>query len=442
MARPSLRHPVRPRPAGVSLVEALVALAVMAFGMLALVGVQSTMRLNSDLAKQRTEATRIATEEVERLRVFIAMGAVGGQANLSWDEIAPRVLPAYVPPDAIGNTTYSVVRTVNRVPAAAANVTAPSQQKVVRVQVQWTDRAGTVQTVTVDSLIAGVAPALSGLLNVPAQPSAANQAGGRQASIPREAVDLGDGGSAFKPFNTGTVVWVFDNTTGFITSRCSGVVVAQSAIVRADLSTCSVVDGRRLAGVVQFDLGSNPSSESPAGRSSLPLHPTTPVAFVTSTYSPVNQATPAVCVANSPGSRSAAAVRTPLGFAVAYECVVFPADATGWGGRLNVVLTDHYANGDDLPSNAAPTDFKVCRYTADLPSADDSDAAFTTNADHPRSYCVEKPGTITVAAPCTGKKVTGNLANQNFLVIAASESCPADNVSTVLVNGNTRPHQP
>jgi hypothetical protein len=27
--------------------------------------------------------------------------------------------------------------------------------------------------------------------------------------------------------------------------------------------------------------------------------------------------------------------------------------------------------------------------------------------------------------PCTGQRVKGNLINQNFLVIAASQSCPA-----------------
>ena len=73
---------LRRRIRGVSLVEALVALAVMSIGMLALVGVQSTMRLNSDLAKQRTEATRIASEEIERMRSFISLGAVNGQPDV------------------------------------------------------------------------------------------------------------------------------------------------------------------------------------------------------------------------------------------------------------------------------------------------------------------------------------------------------------------------
>src|SRR3990167_8251582 len=127
---PASRLPLRHH--GVSLVEALVALAVMAFCMLALVGVQSTMRLNSDLSKQRTEATRIASEEIERLRSFSSVTVVAGQPGLSYDEIDDRVVEGYVPPDGIGNTTYRVVREVGRVPG--------SRQMAVSVQVQWTDR--------------------------------------------------------------------------------------------------------------------------------------------------------------------------------------------------------------------------------------------------------------------------------------------------------------
>ena len=48
----------RPIPRGVSLIEAIVAMAVMAFGMVAIVGLQGTLRQNSDIAKQRSEVER------------------------------------------------------------------------------------------------------------------------------------------------------------------------------------------------------------------------------------------------------------------------------------------------------------------------------------------------------------------------------------------------
>ncbi len=55
---------------GVSLIEALVALVVMTFGTLAVLGVQSTLRMNGDTARQRAEAVRIAQETIERRRSF------------------------------------------------------------------------------------------------------------------------------------------------------------------------------------------------------------------------------------------------------------------------------------------------------------------------------------------------------------------------------------
>ena len=50
---------------GVSLIEALVALAVMAFGLLGVVGMQSTLRVNADVSRQRAEAVRMAQEKME-----------------------------------------------------------------------------------------------------------------------------------------------------------------------------------------------------------------------------------------------------------------------------------------------------------------------------------------------------------------------------------------
>jgi hypothetical protein len=92
--------------------------------------------------------------------------------------------------------------------------------------------------------------------------------------------------------------------------------------------------------------------------------------------------------------------------------------------------------------STSATDYRSCRYTTDLPSDADPNAEFTLNADHPKTYCMEKPGTPPAGEVCTGKRVTGNLINQNFLVIRGNLSCPADDSSTPLINGNTRPHQP
>ena len=240
----SHRFPILRR--GVSLVEALVALAVMAFGMLALVGVQATMRLNSDVAKQRGEATRIATEEIEKLRGFRTVAVVANEAAYdSYDGMASGT-PAYAAAGGIGNTTYTITRTV---------ITAAGMpHKSIAVRVNWTDRSNQAQFVTLETAISGTNPALAGLLAVIPTASATNQRSGRAASIPPPAVDLGDGRSAFKPFDTGTVAWIFDNLTGVITSRCTGIATAQTGITLTDLTNCGTpINGRLLAGEVSFN---------------------------------------------------------------------------------------------------------------------------------------------------------------------------------------------
>ena len=113
------------RSRGVSLVEAMVALAVMAFGMLTVVGVQSTLRLNGDIAKQRTEATRIAQESLEQSRAFeVIDSADATPGQLAWEGIVNGTY-SVTPPNT--NTTYTVRRVVTTL--------AEPQTKTVRVEV-------------------------------------------------------------------------------------------------------------------------------------------------------------------------------------------------------------------------------------------------------------------------------------------------------------------
>ena len=486
------------------MVEALVALAVMSFGMLALVGVQATMRLNSDVAKQRGEATRIATEEIERLRGFGTIAVVANElAYASYDGMLSDT-PAYAAAGGIGNTTYTIARTVIS--------DAGSRHKSIAVRVNWTDRSNQAQSVALETAISGTDPALAGLLAILSTPSATNQRSGRHASIPLIAVDLGNERSAFKPFDTGTVAWIFDNVTGLITSRCTGIATGQASVTLSDLTNCGTpINGRLLAGEVSFNFRflptdriingatmavMKPAADAPIAwvldRSARTIiractvDPATAVASLTdsdltgagcSTVTParavspyqmqcdpapctdtgvllasdavapqwpalnlnvvpvatasafintaqLNQTQAPECVDDAPATAALSLARPSR--TVRYYCLVF-TDNNGWGGRFDLQPQGFSDAGNAAWRTASDgsVGFKVCRYTT-------AGADVTTNSDHPATYCMEKSGSATLERPCTGQRVKSSLFNQNFLVIAASQSCPA----------STRPHQP
>lgn len=411
---------------GVSLVEALVAMAVMSIGMLALVGVQGTMRLNSDLARQRTEATRIASEEIERLRSFTSLAAVPGAPGQSYDEIASRTVDGYQLPGDTANTVYQVVRTVRPDPS--------SGQKVVSVQVRWTDRTNQAQTVTLDSSISATPPTLSAMLIVPHRESPVSRGRGRHISIPDSAVPVpGDSGrSSFTPPGASGLTWYFDNLSGLM-RVCVGDVT--------DVSTCPVAT--LVSGAVRFHI----SDVQPTGADA--EHPAGPLL-------PLATGPGALVLADAVGTGTAASCYgLTVGLQIKYYCAVSTSDAQGWGGQLNLAL----AGGS---FSVLASDYKSCRYTADLPSADmdttttvneaDPQAEFTINADHPRKYCLERPrNTNETNNACTGKRVKVNLINQNFLVIRGNQTCPTElndngtpngQGTDALILANTRQHQP
>lgn len=424
--RKPLQSPSRTTGRGVSLVEALVAMAVMSIGMLALVGVQGTMRLNSDLARQRTEATRIASEEIERLRSFTSLAAVPGTPGVSYDEIASRTVDGYQLPGDTANTSYQVVRTVRPDPS--------SGQKVVSVQVRWTDRTNQPQTVTLDSSISATPPTLSAMLIVPHRESPVSRGRGRHISIPDGAVPVsGDSGrSRFTPPGSSGVTWYFDNLTGLM-RVCVGDV--------NDIGTCPVAT--LVSGAVRFHI----ADVQPTGADA--EHPAGPLL-------PLATGPGALVLADAVGTGTAASCYAlTVGLQINYYCAVATSDAQGWGGQLNLAL----ASGS---FSLLASGYKSCRYTTDLPSADlestttvneaDPNAEFTLNADHPRKYCLERPRNSNEAGnACTGKRVKVNLINQNFLVIRGDQTCPTelnDNGTPSgqgidpLILANTRQHQP
>lgn len=382
------------RVRGVSMVEALIAFLVVTVALLGLVKFQSATRLSSDAARQRTEALRLAQNDIEQLRTALDVAGIRS-ANRSVAADTTRG----------ANANYQIARQVS---AGAA------ESKTVHVTVSWTDRSGAAQFVALTSLMAVQPPALTGALAVAHRTADVVPLNGRSGDIPAAAVPLGDGRSVLKLDSSQTDAYVFDNRSGRITDVCSGVQRATRHIVVGDLTSCTTIAAFLLSGQVRFSLSAPPDAARPMNA------PQALAMALTLSDGPYPH--PAPCSAEAmktvsyleDGKRRRAAVpttATPSSWAVdtwvdlgerfiAYRCVVAgkapnkgaPAQ---WSGRLSLV-PHGWALG------TASTAFKVCRYRAQTPA--------------------------------TYVDVSTSLAEQNFLVIRGDQSCPGASVSSTAVS--------
>jgi Tfp pilus assembly protein PilV len=375
----------RNRQAGVSLIEALVALAVMAFGILGVVGIQSTLRSNADLSRQRAEAVRIAAQTIESWRAYTTLSPNGAQTaydDLVSQAAAPVPDPSPDPNAPFYNTTYTLQQTVALAPVGRA--------KTLRVDVSWTDRSNLTQQVSLSTLIFGTAPELAGSLLLPGDASTTQQAKGRNAAVPLGAINNPGGTTSdFNPPSSSSLTWVFNNTTGVITSICN--------------PSCVPANSFLVSGYINFDLTSAPSASSPQ---SSPLIDSGASAMTVS----VNVTAPAL--GNVPCYHDVA-TGTP-GY-VAYFCAIpipAPPAVQRWSGGATLQLSTGLSPAviSSTLADTSTANFKVCRYT--------SVASDTTpnNSDHPLNY----------------DKVVSPLINQNFLVVGA----PAVNAVTVVNSGD------
>jgi Tfp pilus assembly protein PilV len=406
---------------GVSLVEAMVALAVMAFGMLAVVGVQSTLRLNADIAKQRSEATRIAQENLEQSRTFAVIETadiVGEQT--AWEGIVTGT--STVTPET-SNTTYTVVRTVNTYTDPPA--------KALSVKVTWSDRSGQPQDLTVSTAIAAAAPALSGTLHV--RPG--NAAVGpvrrpfkRHPTIPTQAKAFPDGRSAFVPPNHPRLVLVFNNVTGLITGVCDFGPESQGftndTVQPSDVASCdNNTLAQLLTGFVRFWRETTSGALSAVDVED-PRGPALRIAMQLSLMSS-GHPSGSFCIDDANYDSTFNGVLT----LATYFCVIKSNSSGVWSGRTEVEpLRTHIGSSDvdwQITDSAGSHNYRVCRYTTAS-----SNAQTVPNADHPRNYV----------------DVSGNLTNQNFVVIPSEKNCPTDVAANPaagdLINSNTLQHQP
>ncbi len=376
------------RQRGVSLIEALVAFGVMAFGMLAVVGMQGTLRANGDIARQRAEAVRIAQDAIEEWRGFSTLVATTGRT--AYADIVTVSDETLTPAGA--NTSYVLKRRVSTDAAVAGTVT--PERRLLAVDVEWQDRRGETQAVRLVTAIAGVEPELSASVMLGSSLEKALQPLGRHRAVPSTAVPFGIGRSAYMPpGQTGSgprVAWVFDNTTGEL-KVCSTTGLTTSAIPTSGVSSCN--DGRALlvSGTVRFATDGDPGASA------------------TSVADPAGPAFPAFSlhIEQTAGPSPNTAVQcfqNPLvDNQVLYECAVPITDEVEyWGGYL--------AFGDmSIASTVAAsgsTDFKVCRYHANASYAN------VTTAQLNQNFVIIKAGNNSQAYECPTSSTPRTWAHQ------------------------------
>lgn len=407
---------------GVSLVEAMVALAVMAFGMLTVVGVQSTLRLNGDIAKQRSEATRIAQQALEQSRGFDVIDmadALPGQT--AWAGIVAG-LPYDVTPGS-SNTTYSVQR--------AVTTTADPPTKALQVTVSWNDRAGQQQRVMLSSAIAAAAPALSGTLHVRRDTAAGGPTRrpmSRHPTIPVQARDFGDGRSAFVPPFRPWLVLVFNNATGLITGICDfgfqNTSFTNDNITPSDVASCdNNTLAQLLSGFVRFWRDSS-GPDLTAANAEDPPGPVLRLRMEL-TLTSAGHPSGSFCIDDANYDTTFAGL-LPL---ASYFCIIKSNPSGLWSGRTDITAQNTHIGASDvlwqITDSAGSDHYRVCRYTTAA-----SDSQSVPNNAHPRDYL----------------DVTGNLTDQNFFVIPSVKNCPTDVAANPaagdFVNSNTLLHQP
>ncbi len=385
---------------GVSLIEALVALAIMAFGLLGVAAMQSSLRATADTSRQRAEAVRMAQQKIEQLRGFAVLaGAPSGQLDYD-DVVSGNDTPA--PPSGYENTAFTRSWTVT--PPG----TGDPAFKIVSVTVSWSDRQGIADSVTLATNILRSSPELSASMGLRGDRSPTQLPRGRNPAIPPQAVDTGNGTSTFEPPGASGVTWTFDNITGLVTTVSTAPDQCVTSSVSAPRPRCFV-----LWGYVRFvDPGSQPTGED----AELPSGNAISGVGVQVRMSVPNTPAFHTCYTASSSTR------------VSYFCLVIGTDTSApfWTGNTPTVALTGLTNLATSVASVSASEVKVCRYTPALLHVPPNG-----NDDNPYRFV----------------DVNRSLGNKNYLVIPAGNgttayTCPTDDTSTPLVNGNTCPHQP
>lgn len=417
---------------GSALIEALIAFALLAVGVLSLMRLHGLLEVQAEVARERAESVRIAQQDLEALRGWVAAptGAASAVAA-SFDDIAstPEALPRSE--GASTHTSYLLSRSVD----ADLN----HGLKSVTTRVAWTARDGAAQQVTLVTAISSTAAALSGSLTLSPTSPWGTGAGAASPALPLGSRRLDERRGVVKPFDSATVAWVLDVVSGQVVQQCEvGADRPTSRLAATDLTACVEVGGLLLSGVVRFTDRIPPDADDAND-------PPFDVAISVGPAGAVIAASPgcfaearktvsfrrddgvhreAVPISATP-EQWGVTVWTELGERfVAYRCLVPAAgDPLVWSGRSNLVPM-----GWSIGSTAA--DRRVCRFVDDR----NGNGTIDRNDEHPADY----------------RRVDQALDQQNFLVIRGDQTCPAGATTTLAGDSGaaagtlaaTEPHQP
>lgn len=343
---------LRPRrgTCGFTLIEAMIALIVVAFGLLALAGLQIALSRNADVAKQRTEAVRLAQERMEKMRSYTSIAPVAAPpppapAPLAWQDLPSAAVSDPLNPivSVFSNTSYDRSWTLIGAPE--------DPMRRASVTVAWTDRAGERQSVQLQSFISNSDPARVGALGFPTSfTTKPRQPNNRNINIPVAATQLDEGRKSVYQFAP-DVAMVFNNVSGLIIEKCDTIITnTQDETAHCSPFRAALVNGFVTAAPGVLMPASVPAS-GPAGMPMLPTGVNTSAVIYDNSGGKTISCVYAVAKDQNSGDN--------LANAQYYLCAIPITTTGGWSGTLRF---------GGLPTTG---NYKVCRFQYDVSASPD-----------------------------------------------------------------------
>jgi len=395
----------RSRQRGVTLLEALAAFFVLAAGSVAVAALQQDLHLASDVARDRSQALRVAEDDIEQQRAFTAIEGAAAPRTYAMIANDSAVVDAA---SAAGRTAYRIERRVDDAAFAGA--------KATTVAVRWSDRRGRENAVVVHGFIAALDPQFSGSLALDAGAirSAPRGVRGRSPGAPLTAKRLDDGRSAWKPVENGTTAWLFDDRSSAVVGVCEGIAATTRSadLDAAALGTCAPGHWLFASGTVHV-APTAPAAATSLSPASLAVRIELQDGVYPAPAACVGEARKTVRFVDGGGVHVADvaldATAASLGVAawqetgdrfLAWHCLVAPRSDGRWSGRIVVV-----ASGWTIGAGAG--DGRICRF-----ASDDERAAIDAN----------------IEAAQVDADVGSALLGRHFVVVRGSDACPATTV--------------